>query len=244
MRLVLPIAALLAAHAHCLQLPRAPPPRGRIAVSMAEAAPSTPPDQMRLKEIKEELDARGVKWRGVCFERADLVQAVLDARAAPASSCEPEPAAPASSCDPAPAASCDPAPAASCEPAQTARSDPDRAAPSAPVAPQADEDVYEAAYATALSRGRGLRVAELRAELAAAGIGWAGVTEKARQTWHACTAHHPAAPRPAHTRLIRAAAGRAHRALRRRARPCRPLLAIRRSHAGRCERSRRISAPC
>ena len=54
----------------------------------------------------------------------------------------------------------------------------------------------------------------------------------------------PVAPRPAHTRLTRAAAGRARRALRRRARPCRPFLAIRRSHAGRGECSRRISAPC
>ena len=36
---------------------------------------------MKLKEIKAELDALGVAWKGVYFERDDLAQALMTARA-------------------------------------------------------------------------------------------------------------------------------------------------------------------
>jgi len=43
----------------------------------------TPPAEMRVKELKAELDALGASWRGVCFEKEDLVRALEQARAAP-----------------------------------------------------------------------------------------------------------------------------------------------------------------
>ena len=53
-------------------------------VLMAEAK------AMSMKELKAELDALGVAWKGVCFEKEDLVRALEEARAAP----NPAPTAP------------------------------------------------------------------------------------------------------------------------------------------------------
>ena len=50
-------------------------PALRVAVAMAE------PAAMKLKEIKAELDALGVEWKGVYFERDDLTHALMTARA-------------------------------------------------------------------------------------------------------------------------------------------------------------------
>ena len=50
-------------------------PALRVAVAMAE------PAAMKLKEIKAELDALGVAWKGVYFERDDLTHALMTARA-------------------------------------------------------------------------------------------------------------------------------------------------------------------
>jgi hypothetical protein len=43
------------------------------------------PDTMKASALKAELDGLGVAWRGVCFEKDDLVNALVDARASPAS---------------------------------------------------------------------------------------------------------------------------------------------------------------
>jgi len=44
------------------------------------------PDTMRPSALKAELDGLGVAWRGVCFEKGDLVNALVDARGSPAPS--------------------------------------------------------------------------------------------------------------------------------------------------------------
>ena len=71
--------------------PPAPKASSGRAPSMCEL-PS--PESMRVKELKAELDDRGVAWRGVCIEQEDLVNAVTAARAD--SSPAPPPPAPAS----------------------------------------------------------------------------------------------------------------------------------------------------
>ena len=50
-------------------------PALRVAMAMAE------PAAMKLKQIKAELDALGVAWKGVYFERDDLTHALMTARA-------------------------------------------------------------------------------------------------------------------------------------------------------------------
>jgi len=44
------------------------------------------PEAMRLKDLKQELDERQVSWRGVCFEKDELVSRLREARAAGGSS--------------------------------------------------------------------------------------------------------------------------------------------------------------
>lgn len=109
---------------------------------------------LKLKEIKVELDELGVTWRGVCFEREDLVQALLDARArGPA---EPSAAA---------------RPAAVAEPAAETPA-------SSAATPEADGAAFEEAYRPAYEAAMQLKTKELRAELAARSIGWADALEK------------------------------------------------------------------
>ena len=58
---------------------------------------------MKLKEIKAELDALGVAWKGVYFERDDLARALMTARArgpAPAKSAAAHPADAAPAAEP------------------------------------------------------------------------------------------------------------------------------------------------
>ena len=52
------------------------------------------PKAMSMKELKAELDALGVVWKGVCLEKEDLVRALQEARAAPPSPPPPAPAPP------------------------------------------------------------------------------------------------------------------------------------------------------
>jgi len=89
-----------AACAFALTTPRAArlTPRG-VAVCCLSPAPA----EMRVKALKEELDERGVAWRGVAFEKDELVKLLTEARAQPvqesapaADNSEPEasPAAP------------------------------------------------------------------------------------------------------------------------------------------------------
>ena len=130
------------------------------------------PAEMKLKEIKAELDELGVSWKGVCFERDDMVRALVDARArgpAPAEAtsqtAEPE-AQPA-------AATAEPAAAAAAAADETA------AAAAEPAAPAADDSAaYEAAYGPAFEAAMKLKVKELRAELAGRNIGWGDAVEK------------------------------------------------------------------
>ena len=53
----------------------------RTRVTMCTPAP--PPSEMRVKDLKAELDRLGVAWRGVCFEKEDLVRSLEEARLAP-----------------------------------------------------------------------------------------------------------------------------------------------------------------
>ena len=75
----------------------------RPAVVRMSAAELTQASSMRVKALKEELDERGVAWRGVAFEKDELVRLLEDARANPAppstapSTPPPSPAAPAPS---------------------------------------------------------------------------------------------------------------------------------------------------
>ena len=107
------------------------------------------PGAMKLKEIKAELDELGVAWKGVCFEREDLVKALEAARARPA----PAEAAAEAADDP-PAAA---APAA--------------AAPAAAAGAAEDSEAYEAAYGEAYEAAMRLKVKELRSALAERSVG-------------------------------------------------------------------------
>ena len=49
---------------------------------------------MKMKDLKAELDSLGVTWRGVCFEKDDLVRALEAARANPPPVPAPTPAPP------------------------------------------------------------------------------------------------------------------------------------------------------
>ena len=46
---------------------------------------------MRLKELKDELDKRGVTWRGIAFEKEELARLLVDARSRPPASSAPPP---------------------------------------------------------------------------------------------------------------------------------------------------------
>ena len=67
---------------------------------------------MRVKALKEELDERGVQWKGVAFEKEELVRLLEEARtrppAPPPASPPPTPATPPPS-PPPPAADASPA---------------------------------------------------------------------------------------------------------------------------------------
>jgi len=67
---------LPAAPRHCAAVPRH-------ACSLQPTMSAMPPRTMRLKAIKEELDSFGVAWRGIFFEKDDLVRALEMARANP-----------------------------------------------------------------------------------------------------------------------------------------------------------------
>ena len=126
---------------------------------------------LKLKEIKAELDELGVTWRGVCFEREDLVRALLDARARGS-------AQPATADGPAAADE----PEASAE--TTAATEPAATEPAAAAAPASSaatpeaNAAYEEAYGPAYDAAMQLKTKELRAELAARSIGWADALEK------------------------------------------------------------------
>merc|ERR1719424_2523977 len=68
------------------------------------------PTEMRLKELKAELDERGVPWRGVAFEKDELVRLLDEARLAPPSPPMPPSPAPSSPPPPAAASSGEPSP--------------------------------------------------------------------------------------------------------------------------------------
>ena len=123
-------------------------------------------DSMKLKEIKAELDERGVTWKGVCFEKEDLQRALETARSQPPSPpAAEEPEAPAAAAAPPP-----PPPPPAAEPAPAA---------AAPAPPSADEAAaYDAAYATAYADCMKMRVKELRTQLAARSLRWGGLVEK------------------------------------------------------------------
>ena len=125
-------------------------PHDRI-VLCADAEAVKAPD-MRVKELKEELDNRGVSWRGVAFEKAELVNLLEDARNAP----------------PAPPPAPEPEPAAA-EPT---------AAEQTTTAPADDSAKYDEAYTAALAEAKKLKVKELRTELASRNVGWADLFEK------------------------------------------------------------------
>ena len=114
------------------------------------------PGAMKLKEIKAELDDLGVAWKGVCFEREDLVKALEAARARPA----PAEAAAEAADDPPAAAA--PAPAAAA---------PAAAAPAAAAGAPEDSEAYEAAYCEAYEAAMRLKVKELRSALAERSVG-------------------------------------------------------------------------
>ena len=73
-------------------------------VRMCAEAPSIL--SMRLKELKDELDKRGVTWRGIAFEKEELARLLVDARSRPPapSAPPPTPQAPTSSPPPSSAA--------------------------------------------------------------------------------------------------------------------------------------------
>ena len=119
--------------------------------------------KMRLAAVKAELDERGVEWRGVCFEKEQLVAKLIEARASPLA---PDPDPPAPPQCPAPAA-------------DVAEASPSGAAADVSARTEAvDTAAYDEAYAAAFERASGLRVKEIRAELAGRRIGWADLIEK------------------------------------------------------------------
>lgn len=114
---------------------------------------------LKLKEIKAELDALGVTWRGVCFEREDLVATLVDARARGLAVAEPTPAA--------------------AEPPEAAASASSSASTPASRAATLDaEAAFAEAYAGQYEAAMQLKTKELRAELAARSIRWADALEK------------------------------------------------------------------
>lgn len=125
----------------------------------ADALPD--PSGMRMKELKAELDERGIAWRGTCFERNELESALSAAREAPPAA---PPAAPAAEPQ---------APAAEAQPA--VESDGSTAAASTS---DEEEEAYAAAYESELAAAMKLRVSELRAGLAERQLNWAGILEK------------------------------------------------------------------
>ena len=139
-----------------LRTPLATPAHpARVAVATMVAEPAA----MKLKEIKAELDVLGVAWKGVCFERDDLVQSLVTARAR----------------GPAPAeAEAEAADHAAEQPAAAAAA----AATSAPTYEIDDGPAYEAAYGPAYAAAMQLKVKELRAALAERSVGWADAVEK------------------------------------------------------------------
>ena len=76
-------------------------------IRMADTPPSL---SMRVSELKSELDERGVKWRGIAFDKEELARLLEDARqrppASPPASSPPAPS-PAPSPDPFPSPSAD-----------------------------------------------------------------------------------------------------------------------------------------
>lgn len=125
-------------------------------------AAQKPVQDMRVKELKAELDGFGVAWRGAMFDKETLAAALEAARAAPPPPSSQEAAPQDSGDEPSEAASA----AAAAEPAPAAGGSDDDAA--------AYEAAYEAAYADCLQ----LKVKELRTELAARSVGWADLFEK------------------------------------------------------------------
>ena len=103
-----------------------------------------------LKQLKAELDALGVQWRGVCFEKAELVDTLIEARTrAEAEAAEPSPKA----------------------------AEPEEESNGGGVVAEdaADSEEFSAAYAEAYARAMALKVGEIRAELAARRTSWAGI---------------------------------------------------------------------
>ena len=154
MRRVL-LAASMAASLSCASgyvalWPRAA--RMRASELVCSEPPPAPAD-MRLKALKEELDQLEVAWRGVAFEKDELVSLLLQARTAAA-----QPAA---------------EPAADTKPAV----EPLDPAPQ-PAVDASDESAYAAAYDAALADALKLKTKELRTELAARSVGWADLFEK------------------------------------------------------------------
>jgi len=119
---------------------------------------------MRVKEIKEELDSRGVEWRGVMFEKETLQAALEAARAAPSA---PPSAAPS------PAPETDASTAASAEPAAEATAKPASAADTG-----SDSEAYTASYEAAYAESMKLKVKAIRTELARRQTQWADLFEK------------------------------------------------------------------
>ena len=148
MRALVVIVATLAC-AHAYTLPLRPLPRCRKIVLEAEAAELPLPETMRVKALQAELDERGVAWRGVAFEKVELVSLLSDARTRPAAPAEP-------------AAETVPEP------------EPSASSPSA----EDDAAAYDESYASALADSMKLKVKELRTELAARNVGWADLFEK------------------------------------------------------------------
>jgi thioredoxin 1 len=159
-------ASLLLAPIAPLQLAAGPPGRAVARASRA-AAPlactAKPAEQMRVKELKAELDQLGVAWKGVMFDKESLVAALVAARANP-----PPPAPP----PPAPAEETSDAPAEADAAADAAASE------AAPTTGVGDATTYEEAYARAYEESLQLRVKELRTALGERGIGWADLIEK------------------------------------------------------------------
>ena len=146
MRRLLLAASLSCASGYVAVWPSAA--RSRASELVCSETPPPAPADMRVKALKEELDQLQVAWRGVAFEKDELVSLLEQARAAAA-----EPAA-----DTEPAVHADPAP----EPAVEA----------------SDQSAYAAAYDSALADALKLKTKELRTELAARSVGWADLFEK------------------------------------------------------------------
>ncbi len=105
-------------------------------------------DEYTTKQIQSELDNLSVHWRGSCFTRDDLAEALLAARKAQADAPPPPPP----------------------HPAAAATMGEDDAA--------ADEARYADAYERELAAAMALRVPALREELAKLKLGWADLLEK------------------------------------------------------------------